>query len=79
MIVTKDAQAAGSGSVLPAQRTCGHQPRCPAADATDREAALLVASHPEQGWGLLCNGVVLFDDTGELLPDGRAVAPHRRS
>jgi len=37
----------------------------------------LVASHPEQGWVLLCNGVVVFDDTGELLPDGRAVAPHR--
>jgi hypothetical protein len=34
-------------------------------------------SHPQQGWGLLCNGVVVFDDTGELLPDGRAVAPHR--
>jgi hypothetical protein len=27
-----------------------------------------VASHPEQGWSLLCNGVVLFDDGGELLP-----------
>jgi len=37
----------------------------------------VVASHPEQGWVLLCNGVVVFDDTGELLPDGRAVAPHR--
>jgi hypothetical protein len=36
-----------------------------------------VASHPEQGWSLLCNGVVLFEDTGELLPDGRVIAPHR--
>jgi hypothetical protein len=27
-----------------------------------------VASHPEQGWSLLCNGVVLFDDGGELPP-----------
>jgi hypothetical protein len=27
-----------------------------------------VASHPEQGWSLLCNGVVLFDDGGELQP-----------
>lgn len=27
--------------------------------------------------GLLCNGVVLFEDTGELLPDGRIVAPRR--
>ena len=26
---------------------------------------------------LLCNGVVVFDDTGEILPDGRTVAPHR--
>jgi len=34
-----------------------------------------VAGHPEQGWSLLCNGVVLFDDTGELLPDGRTVPP----
>jgi len=32
-----------------------------------------VAYHPEQGWGLLCNAVVIFDDSGELLPDGRAV------
>jgi hypothetical protein len=36
-----------------------------------------VAHHPEQGWSLLCNGVVLFEDTGELLPDGRVIAPHR--
>jgi hypothetical protein len=26
---------------------------------------------------LLCNGTVVFDDTGELLPDGRVVAPCR--
>ncbi|WP_236726401.1 DUF5999 family protein [Streptomyces sp. NBRC 110465] len=25
----------------------------------------------------MCNGVLLFDDTGELLPDGKIVAPHR--
>ena len=36
----------------------------------------MVSSHPEQGWSLLCNGVVLFDDDGELLPDGSAVADH---
>jgi Family of unknown function (DUF5999) len=36
-----------------------------------------VASHPEQGWSLLCNGVVVFEDTGDLLPDGRTIAPHR--
>jgi hypothetical protein len=36
-----------------------------------------VASHPEQGWSLLCNGVVVFEDTGDLLPDGRIITPHR--
>jgi hypothetical protein len=36
-----------------------------------------VAAHPEQGWNLLCNGVLVFGDTGELLPDGRVIAPHR--
>lgn len=57
--------------------TCRHQPPCPSADSTDRESARLVAHHPEQGWSLLCNGVLLFEDTGELLPDGRIIAPHR--
>jgi hypothetical protein len=56
---------------------CPHNPPCPSADAADREAAHTIAFHPEQGWSLLCNGVVLFDDTGEILPDGRIVAPHR--
>jgi hypothetical protein len=54
---------------------CHHQPACPDARAPDGSAAHVAASHPEQGWSLLCNGVVLFDDAGELLPDGRAVAP----
>jgi hypothetical protein len=26
---------------------------------------------------LLCNGIVIFEDTGELLPDGALIAPHR--
>jgi hypothetical protein len=56
---------------------CSHQPHCPSAEAIDHEAAHVVASHPEQGWSLLCNGVVAFDDTGELLPDGTIIAPHR--
>ncbi|GID95094.1 DUF5999 family protein [Amorphoplanes digitatis] len=54
---------------------CMHVPPCPAASQTDHHAARVVATHPEQGWSLLCNGVVTFDDDGELLPDGRAVAP----
>ncbi len=57
--------------------TCTHVPLCPPSDAADREAAHTVAAHPEQGWSLLCNGVFLFDDTGELLPNGVVIAPHR--
>ncbi len=57
--------------------TCPHVPPCPSADAPDHDAARVVSTHPEQGWSLLCNGVVAFEDTGELLPDGRTVAPHR--
>ena len=56
---------------------CRHVPDCPSADASDRDAARAVSCHPEQGWTLLCNGVVVFDDTGELLPDGSVIAPHR--
>ncbi|MEU7449191.1 MULTISPECIES: DUF5999 family protein [Streptomyces] len=56
---------------------CAHNPPCPTAEAPDREAARLRAHRPEQGWSLLCNGVLLFEDTGELLPDGRVVAPLR--
>jgi len=56
---------------------CQHQPPCPSSDAPGHATARVVAAHPEQGWSLLCNGVVLFEDTGELLPDGRAVQPHR--
>ena len=56
---------------------CQHFPRCPSAEAFDRDAARAVSRHPEQGWSLLCNGVVLFDDTGEILPSGRVVAPRR--
>ncbi|TXS43215.1 hypothetical protein EAO75_31270 [Streptomyces sp. uw30] len=56
---------------------CSHQPPCPTVDSPDRQAAVIVSAHPEQGWYLLCNGTIAFDDTGEVLPDGRAVSPHR--
>ena len=59
------------------RRTCPHRPACPAADAPDHDMARCVGRHPEHGWSLLCNGVVCFEDTGELLPDGRVIAPHR--
>ena len=52
---------------------CSHGTPCPDAADDDRVLAAAVSRHPEQGWTLLCNGVVLFDDDGELLPDGQVV------
>ncbi|SDK55926.1 hypothetical protein SAMN05421806_108334 [Streptomyces indicus] len=40
---------------------CQHTPPCPTAEASDREAARPTVAHPEQGWSLLCNGVLLFE------------------
>ena len=57
---------------------CPHLPACPPADRPDRDAARTVASHPEQGWSLLCNGVIVFDDLGEILPGGRVAPPPHR-
>jgi hypothetical protein len=54
---------------------CTHDPHCPPPAATDAVAAHVVAAHPEQGWSLLCNGVLLFDDGGRILPDGQIVQP----
>lgn len=51
---------------------CSHQ--CPSQDSG---APHVVAAHPEQGWSLRCDGGIVFDDAGELLPDGRVVAPRR--
>jgi len=56
---------------------CAHVPPCPAAADADHDAARVIATHPEQGWSLLCNGVVVFEDTGALLPDGRSIPPHQ--
>jgi Family of unknown function (DUF5999) len=52
---------------------CKCQPPCPSVSAPDRAAARVVRAHPEQGWRLLCNGVVLLDDGGYLLPANQAV------
>src|SRR5436309_3287107 len=52
---------------------CSHRPSCPSADHRDHDAARTVAFHPEQGWSLLCNGVIVFDDMGEILPGGRVI------
>lgn len=58
---------------------CRHQPLCPPANATGRLAAVVIAAHPEQGWSLLCNGLITFDDTGaiaeeQVIPPQRATA-----
>ena len=56
-------------------RKCRHTPPCPSAQSGGRLAARVVRGHLDQGWELLCNGIVVFDDAGALLPDGRALAP----
>ncbi|HEX6527596.1 MAG TPA: DUF5999 family protein [Streptosporangiaceae bacterium] len=53
---------------------CQHQPRCPQSRAPDHLAARTAAAHPGRGRSTLRNGVIVFDDGGQLLPDGRAVA-----
>jgi hypothetical protein len=68
--------------------SCAHEPNCPDSAGADRDAAQAIVRHPEQGWSLLCNGIVLFEDSGEILPDGNChharradlteAAPHRR-
>ncbi|MEU1599372.1 DUF5999 family protein [Streptomyces sp. NPDC005708] len=42
---------------------CTHLPPCPSADRSDHDTAVVVSAHPEQGWNLLCNGTIVFDDT----------------
>jgi hypothetical protein len=54
---------------------CEHVPCCPSADADDCRSAHVRVPHPEQGWCLLCNGVVLFDDGGAILPNGDTLIP----
>ncbi|GHH78949.1 hypothetical protein GCM10018781_55830 [Kitasatospora indigofera] len=53
--------------------TCTHRPACPVSEDPDAAAAAVIASHPVQGWGLLCNGILTFEDTGGLSPDGRQI------
>ncbi len=67
-----------SEPATPVPSSCRHTPPCPTADASDRDAAHVLSAHPEQGWSLLCNGVVLFEDFGELLPNGQSSAARRR-
>ena len=54
---------------------CVYTTPCPAATSDARDLAAVVSTHPEQGCSLLCNGVVLFDDDGQLLPGGTVIRP----
>ena len=56
---------------------CEHSTPCPPASAADHLAASVLIGHPGAGWSVLCNGVILFEDTGYLLPTGGAVGPRR--
>ncbi|MGW7410206.1 DUF5999 family protein [Streptomyces sp. NPDC054833] len=47
---------------------CRHDPPCP---------ATVIARHDDQERSLMSDGSIVFDDTGELLPDGRIVPPNR--
>ncbi|HSV37528.1 MAG TPA: DUF5999 family protein [Nocardioidaceae bacterium] len=58
---------------------CHHTPHCPSAEANDACTAHVRTPHPEQGWCLLCNGVILFDDGGAIYPDGHASQPPARA
>lgn len=55
---------------------CTHEPVCPAFNGPDHDAARVVSAHPEQGWSLLCNGTVVFDDLGEIHADGTTEPAH---
>lgn len=56
---------------------CEHQPECPLASEPDCQAARVLSSCSALGYSLLCNGVIVFEDTGCLKPDGEAVEPRR--
>jgi hypothetical protein len=85
----QDTAMTHTSAETPAVHSCRHTPACPSADAFDRDAAHVISAHPEQGWSLLCNGVVVFEDFGEILPDGHCTgsrhrdlamaSPHRRA
>lgn len=67
----------GTTTACRANRRCHHRPLCPSASAPGALAAAVVAAHPEQGWSLLCNGVLLFEDTGAVTPAGVIIQPGR--
>ncbi|MCX4632920.1 DUF5999 family protein [Streptomyces sp. NBC_01443] len=58
---------------------CMHRRECPPAEAADRAAAQVLVRFPDIGCSLLCNGVLSFEDTGVLAPDGGVYPPQRPS
>jgi hypothetical protein len=54
---------------------CAYNPECPAPDVREAFRPHVIAPHPEQGWCLLCDGAILFDDGGVILPDGSIREP----
>lgn len=55
---------------------CPHTPACPSADDPNCASAHEVNSHDdEQGWTLLCNGVLLMHDRSAIRPNGEVVMP----
>ncbi len=58
---------------------CTHTPHCPPASDARSATACTVNAHPEQGWSRLCNGVILFEDHGMILPSGAAIPSPRAS
>ncbi len=61
---------------------CVHKPECPSASSPGHDAAVTVAHDYSTGYSRRCNGVICFEDGGEILPDGtvtgacRGPAPH---
>ena len=45
---------------------CTHTPRCADQSSQLAGTARVVVAHYEQGWCLLCNGLIRFDDGTEL-------------
>lgn len=46
---------------------CTHAPVCPPVSDPAAGTARVRVDHSEQGWELLCNGAIRFDDDGDLI------------
>ncbi len=62
---------------IAAAPVCTHTPACPPANHPGHLAAAVIRHDYGLGCSFLCNGVVVFDDGGELSPDNRPVPAQR--